>query len=219
MPGLQVGDARRDLMLAVAIATIAFAAISGYSVIRQLHADASLSLPRDLQPGLRVPGPIYAPPEGCQVRDWKVGEFLSSTCYVDQEIPRRLLAGYGLEAPSNVYWPVRHHLRMAPNYLERFWVRVGPDAVLVSAPSRRSGRILLIVRDRFPKVDTFAMAAATAADARDYASPPPDYVRQVRRNLWTAPLVALAMTAFLWAIVLVAPKTDPQAILAEEFPA
>lgn len=204
-PKVKTDSPRRQMRLGVLVTTIVLASTSAYGLARQLVADKTLAMPRDLRPGLLIEAPPYAPPEGCQVRDWKIGEFLPSACYVDQEVPLAYLAGYGLERPQNVYWRTRrHHFRPLPNYLERFWVRVGPDAVLVSAPSGASGQILTVVRDRFTGVDIFAMAAATAADARDYAAPPADYVRNVRRGLWTAPIVSFVMIVLLWLLTLLA---------------
>ena len=207
---------RRQILLAATVLSIGAAILLPFS---QIFDSRDLTLPRDLQPGLRAEAPLYAPPEGCQIRDWKVGEYLPADCYPEEMIPLRKLWAYGLERPRNIYRHVRRGGNY-PIYLERHWVRVGADALLVSAPSYNSGKILMIVRGRFPGVDTFALAAATDADTRDYSQPPPDYVSGVRWGLWRESWLPLGFLAGVWLWGLLAPVAKAaDNDLADEEPA
>lgn len=204
MPDASANPARAERRRTLVIATIVLIGAAILLPFSQVFDARDLTLPHDLQPGLRAEAPPYAPPEGCQVRDWQVGEYLPADCYPQSIIPLRYLPAYGLEEPQNIYRH-RRHSSYAPIYLERFWVRVGPDALLVSAPSYHSGKILMAVRGRFPGVDTFALAAATGGDARDYGQPPPDYVSAARWGLWGESVIAFAFLAGVWIWGLLTP--------------
>jgi hypothetical protein len=195
-----------------ALGFLLFASLAFASPVLKIYADRNIPLAADLAPGAdawmrergdRVP---------CPARRWTEGEFLPSACIDDHDLPDRLVEYYGLGPNYLMSPPVGergrrygHHglsLRsgtlLAPfyPYRWRYWVKSGPDALLVAGGQFTSGQVLKVVRDRFRGGSA---PVDDAVQAADFSAPPNDYVQATRNSLWTNSLV-LGLVAFAFLV-------------------
>lgn len=159
---------------------------------KQIRADRTAPLPRDLAPGLQVSAAPYVTPAGCPSRQWMTGEYLPAACTVGYRIDPEFGEQIGLEWPRIV--GKTRGRRTWRSFRQREWVRAGDDALLLTRPENAAGKILYVARGRLT-----GPGLELRPDGQDYRRPPTDYIVRGAVDLLFVPLVVLGVTgaAFL----------------------
>jgi hypothetical protein len=175
----------------VVIASLLLAAFAAGITSVGIADDRAVPVAADLTPGRIIPAPTYAAPDGCPARGWSVGEYLPRACMTGYDLTAGS-AALGLEAPSDAPGCAVIGTRGRMCLRHRHWVRVGPDAAFVAAPSGAAGKILAVARGRFEGERPEAVAG-------DWRAMPADYRAAMTRSFLIMPLLCLGLAAALAA--------------------